>query len=456
MGRFERPWRAASRRNWAILIACVAFLLIAMWFTVGERAIPGVVVLTAPAPPTATTVVAVPAAAMNATQIDPGADTAGRVEVCGVGWVKPTAEGGADPAFLARLPAIDAAGRRLMASLASRGDEFERAAALWLQMLDPSLGATSIQEQPSGCEGEACAFGEQARTVSAAFRDQLAQMATTTRDPRVYALAFRSCGLSEAGSCALLNARRWAQLDADNGEPWLFLLEEATRHKDRERADEALFHIGAAARVDDRYFAIPGAVARRAGNSDIDLLAAHVLAIHALGGMAARSMPLLTVLRACRGPALADANRRQRCDAVASALAERGDNLLMASVGADIGRQLGWSEARVDTVAALYDAAFQSLRIRMPDPLQWSCGRATSMLDRLARQAVVGEAQFARQWIEASGSTVERYTARETERRRRSAGERARAASASAASSAGEAAVSAASTPYSATPPPAR
>ena len=295
---------------------------------------------------------------MNATPIDAAAVVAGRVEVCGVGWVKPTAEGGADPAFLA-----------------------------------------------------------------------CSQMATTTRDPRVCALAFRSCGASEPESCALLNARRWAQLDADNGEPWLFLRNEATRHKEREQADEALFHIGAAARVDDRYFAIPGVVARRAGNSDIDLPAAHVLAIHALGGMAAQSMPLLAVSRACRGPALADANRRQRCDA---------------------------SEAHVDAVAALHNASFESLLTRVPDPLQWSSGRATSMLDRLARQAVVGEAQSARQWIEAGGSTLERYTARETERRRRLAEELARAASASVAASVGEAAVPAASTPYSATPPPAR
>jgi len=443
MGRFERRWRAASRRHWAILGACVVLVFAGTWLAVGERALPGVVVLPAPSRALAT-----PAAAdAFVTTVEPTPPVAPprlrgseRVEVCGLGWVEAGADGSVDPAVLARMPALNAARRRLVDSLASSGDDFERAASLWLKMVD----VTS------------------AGTLAADLREQLAQRATTTRDPRTYAIAFKTCRLTpEVGSCALLNARRWAQLDSDNGEPWLFLFNEATTRKDREQADEALFRLGEAARVEDRYFAVAGLLARRAGSTDTGLLAAHELAIESLGGMAAQAMaPLQAITVACRGPSLGDANRRQRCDAVASAMAERSDVLVYAAIGAAMGRRLGWPQARTDAVAALSSASNESLLAREPDPLQWSCPRAASVLDRFARQGVVGEVGFAREWIAASGSTVERYAAKESEQRRRRAEDLTRAANTAvlaAALAASDASASEPSaTPYSATPPPAR
>ncbi len=413
MGRFERRWRARSRRHWAILIACLALVVAGIWIAVGDRAIPGVVVLSAPArkavPPPASAPVdtAVATAARSAPPAPRGGD---RVEVCGLGLVEAGPDRTVDPAILARMPAVAAARRRLVDSLASSGDDFVRASSLWLRMIDPSDA-----------------------TLAADFREQLAQAATTTRDPRAYALAFKACRAApEAGGCALLSARRWAQIDIDNGEPWLFLFNEATARKDREQADEALFRLGSAARVEDRYFAIAGLLAGRAGETDMGLLAAHELALESLGGMAAQATPpIQTVLAACRGPSLVDANRRQRCDAVASALAERSDTLLYASIGAAMGRRLGWPPARTDAIAALSSASTESLLMREADPLQWSCARAASMLERFARQGAVGEVRFVREWIEASGSTVERYAAREAERRRRRADDLARSANTS-------------------------
>jgi hypothetical protein len=442
MGRIERRMRAASRRRWAILGVFIALVLAGLWLALGESARPGVVILTAPAralpPPGAD--VPVEASVASAPTVVAGLVGRERVEVCGLGSVEAGPDGNVDPAILARMPALKASRRRLVASLASSGDDFERAAALWLQTLDPSSGAT----------------------LAADFRQQLAQMATTTRDPRAYALAFKTCRLGpEAGSCALLNARRWAQLDADNGEPWLFLFNDAMTRKEREQADEALFRIGAAPHVDDRYFAVAGLLARRAGGTDTDLLAAHELAIESLGVMAAQAMPpLQAIMGACRGSSLSDANRRQRCDAAAASMAERADTLLHASIGAVIGRRLAWPEARIDAVAALSSASNESLLTREADSLQWSCRRAASVLDRFARQGAVGEVGFAREWIAASGSTVERYAAKEAEQRRRRAEDRARASNTSvlaAALAASEAGASEpAATQYSATPPPAR
>ncbi|MEP7140668.1 MAG: hypothetical protein ABI745_13635 [Caldimonas sp.] len=413
MGRFERRWRARSRRHWAILIVCLAIVVGGIWIAVGERAIPAVVVLSAPARKAAPQPLSAPGdiAVATAVRSAPSASRdVDRVEVCGLGLVEAGPDRTVDPAMLARMPAVAAARRRLVDSLASSGDEFARAASLWLRMIDPS-----------------------GVTLAADFREQLAQAAMTTRDPRVYALAFKTCRAApEGGGCVLLSARRWAQLDIDNGEPWLFVANEAMARKDREQADEALFRLGAAARVEDRYFAVAGLLAGRAGEKDTGLLAAHELALESLGGMAAQATPpLQSVLTACRGPSLVDANRRQRCDAVASALAERSDTLLYASIGAAMGRRLGWSPARTDAIASLSSASTQSLFTREADPLQWSCARVARMLERFARQGAVGEVRFAREWIEASGSTVEAYAAREAERRRRRADDLARSANTS-------------------------
>ncbi len=408
MGRFERRWRAASRRHWAILIACLALVVAAVRLAVGERASPGVFVLPSPARPSVMSATDSAAEAIVERALPVAVGTRGneRVEVCGLGWVEAGADGSIDPAILARMPALAASRRRMMDSLASSGDDFERAAALWLRMFDPASA-----------------------TLAADFREQLARSATTTRDPRVYALAFKMCTKTlDTGSCALLSARRWAQLDGSNGVPWIFLFDEATTRKDRQQAEEALFHLATAARVDDRFFAVPGLLASRAGGSDMELLTVNELVTEAIGLAAAEFPPLQTVANACRGPALLDDNRNQRCDAVASALADRSDTLWFASVGAAIGRRLGWPSIRTEAIAALSAASIESLPTQETSSLRWTCRQTADALERYRRQGVVGEVRYAREWIEASGTSVERYALKQAEMRRRQADALARAA----------------------------
>ena len=61
---------------------------------------------------------------------------------------------------------------------------------------------------------------------------------------------------------------QWARLDAGNGEPWLFVVDDSAARGDPATRDEALFRIGSAPRFDDRYFALSGAVAAAAGPSE--------------------------------------------------------------------------------------------------------------------------------------------------------------------------------------------
>jgi hypothetical protein len=341
----------------------------------------------------------------------------GLVEVCGLGWVEKRADADTiDAALLTRIPGIETALDAALDRLRRSPDGLMRAAAIVLAM---SVGAGGDD--------------------SVALLEQLAHEAATTDDPRLYALAFRLCArASTNGSCALLSAAQWARLDAGNGEPWLFVLDDAAARGDRAMLDEALFRIGSAPRFDDRYFALSGAVAAAAGPSEADLMAAQMLTIVLSGVAAAQSLPLQR-LDACKGPELGDVNRRQVCDAVAATLAERSDSMLLASLGARIGQRVGWDEERIVAVRALSLALSDSWSA-VPDAkagISYSCGGVRAFLARFARSAEVGEPQAARDWIAASGKGIEPFAREAREESRRIA-----AAAASAASAASEAAAS--------------
>ena len=80
----------------------------------------------------------------------------------------------------------------------------------------------------------------------------------------------------------------------------------------------------------------------RAGSAPSDLVAAQALAIGWAGIAAALPVPLQRLTGACAPAALVDTNRRQLCDAAAATLGERSDSAQIASVGAAIGRRVGW------------------------------------------------------------------------------------------------------------------
>ena len=138
--------------------------------------------------------------------------------------------------------------------------------------------------------------------------------------------------------------------------------------------------------------------------------------------------PLEKLVGACRGEALADANRRQLCEGVADALVERSDNLLMASTGVGMGRRLGWGPERGD--------ALRGIGLAAADAGQWhldsthgntdtGCSGLKQDLRRITREAVVGEAGWAREWLAANSRTEKEYTqrAREARLQREAAGQ---------------------------------
>jgi hypothetical protein len=335
-----------------------------------------------------------------------GESDPGLVEVCGLGWVEKKDDSPfLDPALFAQIPGIETSLETIVDALRRSPDAFSRAAASVLEMY-PASGAASDQ----------------------AALESLAREATTSDDPRLYALAFRLCGRTPAaGSCALLSAEQWARVDAGNGEPWLFVLDDAAARGDRAMLDEALYRIGSAGRFEDRFHALAGPIVALAGASPPDLMAAQLLTTKVIGVTAALPLSLQRLTNACRGAALADANRRQVCDAVAATLGERSDSMLMANIGASIGRRIGWPLERIVAVRALSVALADSwAAVPGADPVQgasYSCDGVRSTIARLAQLARIGEPQAARDWIAASGKTYESFArvAGEQEARRTAA-----------------------------------
>ena len=99
----------------------------------------------------------------------------------------------------------------------------------------------------------------------AGVAEAVAQQAIATTDARVYALAYGVCQTQREGapSCDALTARRWTEVDAGNGMPWLEMLTEARERGDAAGQREALSRLASAERFERRAHA---AAARPCGD----------------------------------------------------------------------------------------------------------------------------------------------------------------------------------------------
>jgi hypothetical protein len=241
-----------------------------------------------------------------------------------------TATGPGQSAGLASSPAGDPAvvraEHRIGAALRASSDPFAQAVALWL---DP-------ERQVPG---------------SGQRQEQLARLAETTADPRVYALAFRTClknGAEDAPACQSLNARQWARLDAGNAMPWMYVLAESIAQADLAGRDDALFQIASSARVEQRSFAVAQAILDQAGTDGPSLVAANELVTQARGMDAIQALPLLALVGICRDRSGLDEDTARRCGAAAELLVSRSDTLALRDYGGQVDFAVTSDPARRD------------------------------------------------------------------------------------------------------------
>lgn len=276
----------------------------------------------------------------------------------------------AEPQTRPAGPHFLAAQRQVDATLRTSADPYDRAVADWLNVGD-------------------------VRTPSDRL-DALVQDAATTSDPRVYALAYGSCASRSDphGSCQLLSARQWAALDAGNAMPWLFVFDQATEAGDVSGQQEALAHMAASTRFDDRSQMPVGEVAAAAPDDDDALAGAQGLVVQAVGLAAANSYPITSLTSACRNRAGGDVNRVQQCQAIGDMMFDHTDSLLLHVVGASLYYQSTGDASRRD-IARAERATFGA---------HWSpatgfseCQEFRNSLKRAVRRARLGELEASRE-----------------------------------------------------------
>ncbi|HEY2560550.1 MAG TPA: hypothetical protein VGI48_12640 [Caldimonas sp.] len=368
----------------------------------------------------------------------------------------------------------------MLESLRQDDGELGIALATFLELHGAARGGAEADPALSlSCKPPDCATSDENRQFASTRIEQLASLASTTRDPRVYRLAMQACKFNpSAGSCALLNSAQWALLAVGNAAPWLEILQDASQRNDAAQIDEALYRIGTAARYEDDSLFVPGLIADRAKAQGVDLIASELLAVDAFLKMTLTSPGFQAITKSCSVAALADANRRQACDGAASTLAEHSNSMLTLIMGTSLGRRLGWPADRVDAIRGLQFARDAMLRESDPEisfesalSIPGSCAGARRLLARFSTEGRVGEVQAVRDWLSASGKPIAPYALQAHEMfRRRDEADTVNAAAAaasaiaaappaSAASSAGASAAadaaSAAAAPPAAAPPAA-
>ena len=100
-----------------------------------------------------------------------------------------------------------------------------------------------------------------------------------------------------------------------------------------------------------------------------------------------------------------DANRQQVCTGVAEMLHTRSGTLIEASLAADIGRRVGWPDARLEAARDERDAIAQLSR-QGDSTGRWSCLALAQSLSRLSEVARHGEMDTLRAALKRSDVSV--------------------------------------------------
>jgi len=240
--------------------------------------------------------------------------------------------------------------------------------------------------------------GESSEDVS---REGLAQLAFRARDPGVYGLAMQVCQRADAGqasACGMLSTQVWAQLDPDNAAPWLWMASEAAKAGNVDGEDDAMNHAARARRNDLGYGRVVGTALNFLPQDEASLAGSYAWAMEVVNIDA--SLPLTSYNAAgryCGESAVRDPNRRQVCGDVAELLFTRSTTLLDRSMGAAIGRRVGWPAERLDAGKKEREAMTVAQRAQMLDGAHATdCAQARRSLQLLRDVSARGELQALR------------------------------------------------------------
>lgn len=340
----------------------------------------------------------------------PLASDATPVELCGYGpiLVRP----GDDPYPKSTLAAARKLLEQVVRDMSDSPDPRDRAAAAYYSAITRrALDYQSLPTRNPACFNDpACRqrFLAESQQVLAAAADEQASSVATIRDGPAYATTWYLCQRvhgtdAMTGACTHVTAARWGELEPENAMPWIIEAGRAQRAGDSVSYEAAMSRAAAATSSNLHWFEIY----RMASHPLLQKgdQATRLVALSDLVGMSA-ALPfpgLQHVMARCRAPALTDDHKRQ-CLSIASAMS-RGSTHLEASMGAGIGKAVGWSDADVAAIRDRSSAIYAANHTRNPPMDMYSCNFLNTMNDVLPELAQLGEIGAGELAIKRSGKT---------------------------------------------------
>ena len=228
--------------------------------------------------------------------------------------------------------------------------------------------------------------------------DAVVQDALASSDPRIYSLAMHACldadarsdpligGPAPPQSCKSLDARQWASIDPGNGVPWTEIYLQAGKAGDAAAEADAIAHLAAATRFDDRPDIAAAAVLRNARANPNDAAAANDLAQRGLWLNHYGGMPALK----CQSALGHDAALTAQCEAIATTMFEHSDSIQLRSRGASLTFYATGDSSRRDISHAEFERATAHGK-ELASASQ--CSQERARMKEILRGAQVGEVE---------------------------------------------------------------
>jgi len=190
--------------------------------------------------------------------------------------------------------------------------------------------------------------------------DTMARIASSTDDPAAYVLAFKLCSFTlnekDQGSCSLLSAARWAQMEPDNAAAWFAAAREAGRRGDIAERDQDVFRAAHAISNDD-HSTVLGSVMQSTDfevqPDDLQIATAYTLMGSRMGLFRLGSS---TALDYCGGSPTADPNRAQVCSTLVSVLADHPNDIFDLLIASKVAESIDLPNERKRELRDRFDA----------------------------------------------------------------------------------------------------
>lgn len=269
---------------------------------------------------------------------------------------------------------------------------------LWVRTAQRLRAAADDRRQAAGVLMQIMGPGDEPKHLTDATSQAVAalvQLALRTTDGRVVQWALATCQRGAPGACLGLNARHWVRAEPGNVIAWLQLA-----HDEPDSLDEALHGMTQARYADVGYRALATLVeaALDENTPSVQRMSAVMAAIGIDGSIPIPAVRSLTQ-KACMPALLADANRRQQCDAIARVMTAGGRDALSWSIGRRLAEWAGWPQAELqrlqDELTLLRTISTTELPISPTQP--YSCASVASMRQWMKTVAEVGEMGWLRQ-----------------------------------------------------------